>query len=85
MKNNIVVRTKNVAIAFFVLVFIMGFFSKSIINLFLPKVIVEPAIDGLVERTLNVKGIIEAKKSIKVRLGGSVIVDEYIVKIGEAV
>ncbi|MGB7606245.1 MAG: efflux RND transporter periplasmic adaptor subunit [Lutisporaceae bacterium] len=85
MKNNIVVRAKNVAIAFFVLVFIMGFFSKSIINLFLPKVIVESAIDGLVERTLNVKGIIEAKKSIKVRLGGSVIVDEYLVKIGEAV
>lgn len=85
MKSNIVVTTKNIAIGFFVVVFIMGFFSKSIVNVFLPKVIVESAIDGLVERTLNIEGIIEAKKSFKVRLGGAVIVDEYFVKVGDIV
>ena len=85
MKNNIVVRSKNVAIGFFVLVFVMGFFSKSIVNLFLPKVMVESAVDALVERTLNVEGVIEARNSLKVRLGGAVIVEEYFVKEGDAV
>ena len=85
MKNNVVMNTKNIAIGFFILVFVMGFFSKSIVNLFLPKVIVESALDGLVERTLNVEGVIEAKNSLKVRLGGAVIVEEYFVKEGAAV
>jgi multidrug efflux pump subunit AcrA (membrane-fusion protein) len=85
MKSNIVVITKNIVIGFFVVVFVMGFFSKSIVNLFLPKVIVESAIDGLVERTLNIEGVIEAEKSFKVRLGGAVIVDECFVKVGDIV
>jgi HlyD family secretion protein len=85
MKSNIVVKSKNIAIGFFVLVFIMGFFSKSIVNLFLPKVMATPAIDAFVERTLNVEGSIEAKSSLKVRLGGSVIVEEYFVKAGDSV
>lgn len=85
MKSNIVVRSKNIAIGFFVLVFVMGFFSKSIVNLFLPKVIVESAIDALIERTLDIEGVIEAKNSLKVRLGGAVIVEEYFVKAGDTV
>lgn len=85
MKNNIVAKAKNIAIGFFVVVFVMGFFSKSIVNLFLPKVIVESAIDALVERTLDIEGVIEAKNSLKVRLGGAVIVEEYFVKAGEFV
>jgi multidrug efflux pump subunit AcrA (membrane-fusion protein) len=85
MKSNIAVTTKNIVIGFFVVVFIMGFFSKSIVNLFLPKVIVESAIDGFVERTLNIEGVIEAEKSFKVRLGGAVIVDECFVKVGDIV
>lgn len=85
MKSNIVMKVRNIGIGFFVLVFIMGFFSKSIVNLFLPKVIVENAIDGLVERTLNIEGVIKAKKSFRVRLGGDVIVEEYFVKTGDVV
>lgn len=85
MKSNIVVKVRNIAIGFFVLVFVMGFFSKSIVNLFLPKVIVESAIDALVERTLDIEGVIEAKNSLKVRLGGAVIVEEYLVKVGDSV
>lgn len=85
MKSSIVAKTRNIAIGFFVLVFVMGFFSKSIVNLFLPKVIVESAIDALVERTLDIEGVIEAKNSLKVRLGGAVIVEEYLVKVGDSV
>ena len=85
MKSNIVVRSKNIAIGFFILVFVMGFFSKSIVNLFLPKVMVESAVDALVERTLDIEGVIEAKNSLKVRLGGAVIVEEYFVKAGDTV
>lgn len=85
MKSNIVVNTKNVAIGFFILIFVMGFFSKSIVNLFLPKVLVESAVDAMVEKTLNIEGIIEAKNSLIVRLGGAVIVEEYFVKAGDFV
>ncbi len=85
MTNRIILKARNVAIGFFVLVFIMVFFSKSIINLFLPKVLTEAAVDGTVERSLNVAGTLEAKKSYKIRLSGAVIVEEYLVKEGELV
>lgn len=81
VKNN----AKNIIIGFFVLVFVMGFFSKSIINLFLPKVTVETALDGVVGRELNVEGIIQAKNSYKIKLSGEVIVKEYFVKNGDLV
>jgi hypothetical protein len=85
MKSNLVMRSKNIVIGFFILVFVMGFFSKSIVNLFLPKVIVASVMDAPVERTIVVEGIIEAKNSHKVRLGGAVIVEEYFVKEGDTV
>jgi hypothetical protein len=78
-------RSKNIVIGFFILVFVMGFFSKSIVNLFLPKVIVASVMDAPVERTIAVEGVIEAKNSLKVRLGGTVIVEEYFVKEGDTI
>lgn len=85
VKNKIVRNVKNTVIGFFVLVFIMGFFSKSIINLFLPKVMVELASEGAVQRTLNVGGMVEAKNNFQVRLPGEAIIEEFLVKVGDKV
>lgn len=83
--KNVKNTAKNTVIGFFVLVFIMGFFSKSIINLFLPKVVVEPALEGAVVRSLNVDGVVEAKNTIPLRLSGETIIVEFLVKVGDKV
>lgn len=85
MQNNVMKTAKNIIIGFIALVFLMGFFSKSIINLFLPKVQVAYAAQAPIERTLEVEGIIEAKKAQKIRLNADVIVAEYYVKAGDTV
>lgn len=85
MKNKILKNARNVIIGFFVLVFVMGFFSKSIINLFLPKVMVEKAVEGTVQRTLAIEGLVEAQKTYKVRLPDAVIIEEYLVRNGDTV
>jgi HlyD family secretion protein len=67
MTNSMILKARNVSIGFFVVIFIMFFFSKSIITLFLPKVLVEPAVEGTVERTLQMEGTIGPKNSRKIR------------------
>ena len=85
MQNSVLKKTQAVAIGFFALVFIMGFFSKSLINLFLPKVRIVYAVQAPVERTLDIEGTIQAKKTQKIRLNEDVIVAEYYVKAGDTV
>lgn len=85
MESKIVIKAKQLVIGFFVLVFVMGFFSRSIINLFLPKVMTEPAMEGTVERTLAIEGIIQAQKTSKIRLEGEALIEEYYVKNGDIV
>ncbi|QIB26314.1 efflux RND transporter periplasmic adaptor subunit [Caloranaerobacter azorensis] len=85
MENKVLKTTKNIVVGFFTLIFIMGFFSKSIVNLFLPKVQVVSAIKGSIEKSIDLEGTIEPKEVYKVRLGGNVIVDEYFVKVGQEV
>ena len=85
MKNKAVKLAKKINIGFFALVFIMGFFSKSIINLFLPKVKVAAAVAAPVERNLDIEGTVEARDSVKIRLGGNIIVEEYYVKPGDVI
>ncbi|WP_425447045.1 hypothetical protein [Dethiothermospora halolimnae] len=85
MESKVLKKTRNVIIGFFALVFIMGFFSKTIINLFLPKVKVVSAEETSVKRSIEVNGEIKPKETLKVRLPGSVIVGEYFKEEGEAV
>ncbi|WP_427339543.1 efflux RND transporter periplasmic adaptor subunit [Caloranaerobacter sp. DY30410] len=85
MENKVLKTTKNIVVGFFTLIFIMGFFSKSIVNLFLPKVQVVTAVKGSIEKSVELEGTIEPKEIYKVRLGGNVIVDEYFVKVGQEV
>ncbi|WP_069649324.1 efflux RND transporter periplasmic adaptor subunit [Caloranaerobacter ferrireducens] len=85
MENRVIKATKNIVVSFFALVFIMGFFSKSIVNLFLPKVQAVTAMKGSFERSVELEGTIEPREIYKVRLGSSVIIDEYFVKIGQEV
>ncbi|MTI71847.1 MAG: hypothetical protein FH751_16485 [Firmicutes bacterium] len=85
MNNKILNIIKNIAISFIALVFIMGFFSQSIVNLFLPKVKVSIPKESAIERTVNVIGEVKPKETLKVRLGGNVIVKEYYLNKGDEV
>ncbi|RKD31953.1 efflux RND transporter periplasmic adaptor subunit [Thermohalobacter berrensis] len=85
MESKVLKISKNTIITFFTLVFILGFFSKSVVNLFIPKVQVTTPVKSTFSRTLNIKGKIVPKEKVKIRLAGSVIVEDYFVKIGEKV
>jgi len=85
MKSKVLNITKGTVISFFVIVFILGFFSKSIVNLFLPKVQTITPVKGSFYETLNVEGEIEPKETFKVRLNGNVMIEEYFVQIGDEV
>ena len=76
---------RNIVVGFFIVVFVMGFFSKSIINLFLPKVQVASAVEMPVERILVLEGTVEPGSTVKVSFGGEVIVDEYYTEQGDVV
>ncbi|MGE5631424.1 MAG: efflux RND transporter periplasmic adaptor subunit [Caulobacteraceae bacterium] len=85
MISKILKSTQNIVIGFFLIVFLMGFFSKSVINLFLPKVQVAAANKSPVERTFDLKGVIIPKDTTKVFFPGDVIIDKYFVKVGDTV
>ncbi len=85
MGSKIFKITKNTLVGFFIIVFILGFFSKSIVNFFLPKVQITSPIKTTFSRTLNIEGMIVPKETIKVRLAGDVIVDGYLVNVGDEV
>lgn len=74
---------QNTVVGFLIVVFIMGFFSKSIINLFLPKVLTVSAVEMPVERALVLEGTVEPGSIVNVSFGGEVIVDEYYAKQGD--
>ncbi|SKC87650.1 HlyD family secretion protein [Maledivibacter halophilus] len=74
---------KKVLIEFFILIFVIGFFSKSIVNFFLPKVTTEAVVKSKLETVLEIDGYLEPREILKVRLGGKIIIDEYFKKVGE--
>ena len=85
MDIKVVKNFKNIIIAFFVIVFCLGFFSKSIINSFLPKVSVQAPTGRFIKKTLEISGVIEPQKTYKVRLDRDVIIDEFFVQRGDEV
>lgn len=85
MDNKIFKIVRKIIIGFFVLVFVMGFFSKSVVNFFLPKVQVVESTSEPIRRTIDIEGEITARYSIKVQLKGEVIVEDYYKKPGDKV
>lgn len=85
MDNKILKTIKNVVISFFVIIFVLGFFSKSTIALFLPKVQVAPVMKSSYSKTLDIEGSIVPKETIKVRINGDIIIDEFFVKTGQEI
>lgn len=85
MDNKLLKRVKNVVISFFVIIFILGFFSKSTIALFLPKVQVAPVTKSAYSKTLDIEGSVVPKEVFKVRINGDIIVDEFYVKAGQEI
>lgn len=85
MDNKILKSIKNVVVSFFVIVFILGFFSKSTIALFLPKVQVAPVMKSAYSKTLDIEGSVVSKETFKVRINGDIIVDEFYVKAGQEI
>ncbi|WP_130805519.1 efflux RND transporter periplasmic adaptor subunit [Senegalia massiliensis] len=76
---------KKIVMVFFILIIFMGFFSKSIINLFLPQVKVTGATGSPVEKSIQVNGQVVANNMIDIRLPGSVIIKEFLVENGDEV
>ncbi|WP_066499104.1 hypothetical protein [Abyssisolibacter fermentans] len=85
MESKIFNITKKTVIVFFALVFILGVFSKSVTDLFLPKVCTAIPLKSTFPKTLNIEGKVVPKEIVKVRLAGNVIVEEYYVKAGDEV
>lgn len=82
-RSKVLSLIKKITVEFFIIVFVIGFFSKSIVNYFLPKVTYEPVVTAKIIKTVDIEGFLEPNQIFKVRLGSNVIVDEYMVKKGE--
>lgn len=77
---------KRILTGFFVLIFTLGFFSKSLINLTLPNVQVAELNDGIeVNYTSEIRGEIVAKKTTDICLMGDVVIQEVYIKNGSYV
>ncbi|MTI71936.1 MAG: hypothetical protein FH751_16945 [Firmicutes bacterium] len=85
MADKTIKLIKNIVIGFFILIFVMGFFSKTIISLFLPKVNVAGAASLPVEKTLRLDGKVKPREEYQVRIGGNVIIDKFFVEEGDSV
>lgn len=85
MDNKILRTVRNVAVSFFIIIFILGFFSKSTIALFLPKVQVAPVTKSAYSKTLDIEGSVVPKETFKVRINGDIILDEFYVKAGQEI
>lgn len=77
---------KRLLTGFFVLIFALGFFSKSLLNITLPNVQIAELYDGVeVDYTSELAGEIVAKKSADICLKGDAIIQEVLVKKGSYV
>lgn len=86
MKQWIITWGKRMVIGFFALIFILGFFSKSLVGLTLPNVITEKISSGTEVKTTSEEwGIIVPKKTEHYLLDHSAIVKEVLVKKGSYV
>lgn len=85
MDDKLLKTVRNVAVSFLVIIFILGFFSKSTIALFLPKVQVAPVTKSAYSKTLDIEGSVVPKETFKVRVNGDIIADEFYVKAGQEI
>lgn len=69
---------KKIVLGFFLIIFIIGFFSQSIINYFIPKVYLEDIINSeRLEKSIYLTGTLEPKESVSIKLGRDVVIDEF--------
>ncbi len=77
---------KRIVTGFFILIFTLGFFSKSLISITLPNVQVSEIHDGVeVSYTSELEGEIVAKKNADICLRGNALIQEVMVQKGEYV
>ena len=76
---------KKIAFELIVLIFVIGFFSQSLLNYTLPRVTSVPVISGQVVKTYQITGGVEYRDLLHVRLGNSVIIDEFYLEPGRRV
>lgn len=86
MKQWIIKWSKRLITGFFILIFTLGFFSKTLISLTMPNVITEKISSGTEVKTTSEEwGIIAPKKTEHYLLENSAIVKEVLVKKGSYV
>jgi len=76
---------KKIALELIVLIFVIGFFSQSLLNYTLPRVTSVPVISGQVVKTYQMMGSVEYRDLLHVRLGNPVIIDEFYLEPGRRV
>jgi hypothetical protein len=75
----------DVLFAFFAIIFILGFFSEQIIDIFMPKVNIMIPRNSEIVRSVECKGIIKPNEVYKVEVPIEMQIESYFVKKGERV
>ncbi|SCX90850.1 HlyD family secretion protein [Alkaliphilus peptidifermentans] len=85
IKSKVLSFSKKVLIEFFILVFIIGFFSKSFISYSLPQARSVLAFSGTFNESISIEGGLKYKDVYLVRLGSRVIVRDFFIEPGRRV
>lgn len=85
MESKLLPKVKKILIEFLVIIFVIGFFSKSFVNYFLPRVNSALAFSGGYEINIPIEGYLDYKEIFKVRLASKVVIDEIFFEVGDRV
>ncbi|KAB3532463.1 efflux RND transporter periplasmic adaptor subunit [Alkaliphilus serpentinus] len=86
MNSSILKGLKRLSVEFIVLIFILGFFSKTVSGFFITEVqTVRIVKEQNISKTLKLQGAIEPREILKVLLERDIVVDSYFVNVGDRV
>lgn len=79
-------RLKNIAVEFIVLIFIMGFFSSTVSNFFLPDIYGTKILENHdFQKSIPINGTIQANEIKRVVFNENIVIREFFVDIGDTV
>ena len=76
---------RKIGLELIVIIFVIGFFSQSLVNYTLPRVTSVPVISGQLTKSYRINGGVEYRDLLQVRLGSPVVIDEYYLDPGRRV
>lgn len=86
MSSKLLKGIKKLSVEFIILIFIMGFFSSTVSNFFLPEIYASPiGKDQNITKSIPLNGSMEPKKISIILLNEDVVVKEFFVEVGDTV